>query len=310
MAAPTLQAEGALAVATTGDLTTVLPAHQADDVFVLASGLWAPNSSDVPLIAAPAGWTELAQLHTGSSLDGKLTWHWKRAASGAESNPTLVRPTGADTGADTCWGGRAYVIRGCVTSGNPWDEVDATPFRTTSNQPVDSLTVLGQNRLAIHFLVYTDDLADTPSISGWTAGTLVSSTTGTNHAECSFRKDDVSATTAAASPTLLPAAGAGGYAFLGVSFKPPPVLATDTSGVYDDGGVVIEADVTYDTLTNFITAVDTRNNDTKNWKITIDPALEAPWVITSAAGQNEQFTNTPISPYSGAIDVQIQFEPL
>ena len=240
MAAPILQAEGALAIATTATtVTPVIPAHALNDILICASGNWAPATAGaLAKHTISSGWTELASLQIPASgdADGWIVWWWKRAASGSETNPTLTR-TG-DTGTDTNFTGRIYVIRGVITSDPAWDEVDPTTLYPTANQPVDALTVSGTERLAIHFLVKTDDFVTAPTVGAgaWTAGTQLETTTGTDHSQGSFRKDNVSANTGADASTV-EATAAGGYAFLGISFKPVVVTVVEGSASGSGTGV-------------------------------------------------------------------------
>lgn len=221
MAAPTLQAEGTLAAVTTGNLTVTLPAHLTDDVLVVNLVGWVPNTAGSAAgVTAPAGWTEIAEIPTPSgTADGQIGLYWKRAASGAEANPTFTRPAGWDTGTDGVWSGRAYVIRGCETSGDPWDAVATSAVFNTANQACAAVTVSGSERMVVQFQGLQDNLAP-GTISGWTAGTAVTDTTGTDSGFKTHRKDNVaSSTTADASTAVAPAQGF--YAFIGVSFKPP-----------------------------------------------------------------------------------------
>ena len=228
MAAPTLQAEGTLNVVTSGNNSPTIPTHQADDILVVAFGFWGPNSTGNPLAdcAVPSGWTQITQFDA-PALDGKIGYFWRRATA-AGTTITLTRPSGWDTGTDTAWGARAYVIRGCITTGDPWDQAVASAVYSTANQAVAAITVSGSERMVVHFLVKCDDFATAPTLSGWTAGTQVESTSGTDASAGTFRKDNISAGTGAdASTTEAPAAGR--YAFLGVSFK--PLAATPTRGL-------------------------------------------------------------------------------
>lgn len=225
LGAPTLQDEGALASITTGNLVPVPGTHQADDILLVSWIFWGPNSTSLPDVATPSGWVSIAQADAPAA-DGKVGYYYKRA-TGSSDSVTFTRPAGWDTGADTNWSGRVYVIRGCITTGDPWDEADMTAIYSTALQPVDALTVSGSGRLAIHFLAKSDDFAVAPTVPGWTAGTQVESTTGTDASAGSFRIDDRGTdTTADVSTVEAPAAGR--YAFLGVSFKPPDPTATST----------------------------------------------------------------------------------
>jgi len=226
MAAPTLQAEGTLNSVTSGNLTLTLPAHAADDILVCTVLCWLPNTvGAINTIPAPAGgWAKPASVQFPATPDGEIAFFWLRAASGSETNPTFNRALDWDSGTDGIYGGRAYVIRGCVKSGNPWDEIDPTVALTAANGAVDAVTVSGSERTVIQFLSRTDDYGTAPTLSGWTAGTAVEDTTGTDCSFRTFRKENVSSDTSAdTSANEAPAAGA--YVFFGVSFKPP--AATD-----------------------------------------------------------------------------------
>lgn len=224
MAAPTLQAQGATVANTTGSLTVTLAAHQADDILLLCLIIWAPNSAVLPIasIPTPSGWTSVGTVDfdSGAGIDGRIAWFWKRATSGAETNPVCTRGSGWDTGTDTCFGGRAYTIRGCVTTGDPWDEAEAAGPYDTANQAFAAITVSGTERMVVQFGCSMDDAAFAMTSSGWTTGTEDNDPTGT---DCSFqtaRKDNVSASTSADTATVsAPAQGA--YGFMGISFKPP-----------------------------------------------------------------------------------------
>lgn len=240
MPAPVLQAQGAQpANATTGSVTPVLPAHAINDILVAVATVWLPNTVAAALeIPTPTGgWALLGtqMAHPATTNDG---WHavfWKRAASSAEANPVFTRATGWDSGTDTAYGARTFVIRGCSTTGNPWDSVaQAGPF-TTANQSIAAVPVSGPERLVIHF--YLSQAANAAgTITGWTAGTATTSTAGTDTGFQTFRKDNQAAsTTAQASGVAAPTAGS--YAFYGVSFRPPAPTTTGTARLSLGSGV-------------------------------------------------------------------------
>lgn len=225
MAAPTLQAQGATVANTTGSLTVTLPAHQADDILILGAIFWGPNSGAMNNIPTPSGWTQIDfQLQDANDF-GRLAWFWKRAASSSESNPVISRGGSWDTGADTCFGGRAYVIRGCITTGDPWDAVATAGPYTTANQAFPAVTVSGSERMVVIFGNSQDNLPFAMTSSGWTTGTEDNDPTGTDCAFQTARKDNVSSSTAADAATVsAPAQGI--YGFLGISFKPPASAQT------------------------------------------------------------------------------------
>lgn len=223
MAAPTLQGEAADAVVTTGTLAFTMPAHQADDILVAALFFWGPSPGTVPNdIPTPSGWTAMGSQVAvdGTTTRGKMALFYKRATGGSETG-TGTRGANWDTGNDTCYYARVFCIRGCVTTGDPWDEVDPTVCYTAANGSFDAVTVSGSERLVVQFGLRTNAAGTPfPTVTGWTAGTLDSNTGGTDGASRTWRQDNVSSDTGADATTTT-WSGSGGYAFFGVSFKPP-----------------------------------------------------------------------------------------
>jgi hypothetical protein len=245
MAAPTLQAQGATATGvTTGVPSITIPTHQADDILVVDLMFWGPNTltsmSDIP--TPSGGWAAMGAQITaaGSPPDGKIARFWLRA-SGAGTTVTATRGSGWDTGTDTCYNGRAYVIRGCITTGDPWDAVtNAGPY-TAANQNLPAITVSGTERLAIVFGASGDNLAFAMNGSGYTAGTEDADNGGTDSSFQTTRQDNVSGNISATA-SVVTATATGPYGFIGVSFKPPvPPENHDASPTATAGGVVVAA---------------------------------------------------------------------
>jgi hypothetical protein len=225
VAAPNLQAQGATATGvTTGVPSIAIPTHQADDILVVTAIIWAPNTTtpDAAQIPTPSGWTLLSTQipqPAASPRNGWLACFWKRA-TGAGTTVTLTRGTGWDTGNDTCFNGRAYVIRGCIATGDPWDAVAMSIARTIANQACAAVTVSGAERMVVQFGCSTDNAAFAMTSAGWTIGTEDDDAGGTDSAFQTARKDNVSASTTADAMTCA-APAQGFYGFFGVSFKPP-----------------------------------------------------------------------------------------
>lgn len=103
------QATGTLLGSTGADITPVIPTHQADDILFLV----AASRSTTETLTTPSGWT----LIEGPIQD--TAWrtyaYWKRAASGAETNPLC--DWSAATGQKY---GVVVTARGCTTSGTPY----------------------------------------------------------------------------------------------------------------------------------------------------------------------------------------------
>lgn len=230
--APFLQAEGATVANTTGSLSPTIPTHQADDIIVVAAVFWGPNTAgDAAQIPTPTNYTLLG-VQVGqpaaANRDGWSALFWRRV-TGAGTTVTLTRGASWDTGNDTCFGARAYVIRGCRTTGDPFEDSQNTGPHTTANQAFAALTVLNTSRLAVQFGNSMDNAAFAMTSSGWATGTEDNSGTGT---DCSFqtaRKGEISTNTSADTATVsAPAQGA--YAFHGVVFIPPAfILGADGS---------------------------------------------------------------------------------
>src|SRR5450755_1375563 len=106
--------EGTLGAATgTSDANAVPPAGTAaNDVAIVYC--WARNTGDTTTVS---GYTEIPSTHVNTSI-GSHRWFWLRL-SGAASTATCNHNTSSDNYA------RMLVFRGLVTSGNPWDAVNA-----------------------------------------------------------------------------------------------------------------------------------------------------------------------------------------
>lgn len=238
MAAPILQAQGATVAVTAGAPSVVIPTHQTDDIIIIAAIFWGPNTvGDAVQIPTPANYILIGSQVEPIAGNGWLAWFWRRAPSAA-TTVTLARGAGWDTGTDTCFGARAYVIRGCIATGDPWDAQATSGPHTTANQAFPAVTVSGSERMVVQFGNVTDNLAFAMTSSGWTTGTEDNDPAGT---DCSFqtaRKDNVSSSTTADIATVTaPAAGA--YAFRGISFKPPSAVTVALTGVAASAAVGI-----------------------------------------------------------------------
>lgn len=225
MAAPTLQASGTVANVTSGNLTVTLPTHQANDILIVVVSGWVPNTTaGTNLMTAPAGgWVKLlSDSLINTQIDGEWAIFWLRATAPDTTNPAFTRPASWDTGTDSAWGGRAYVIRGCAVTGNPWDAAAKSALHSTANQAFPAVTVSGSERTVIQFLSKSDDNGGVTAATGWTIDTAATSATGT---DCSFqtiRKNDISSSTTADTATITAPATGLRYQFYGISFKPEP----------------------------------------------------------------------------------------
>jgi hypothetical protein len=234
MAAPTLQAEGSISANTNGsNLSPTIPAHVADDILVVQWIKWAPNTGAgnwQPVGVITSNWTEFGRRRFPASgdPDGWIGASWIRA-TGSGHTVTITDWDGSslpapDTGADTVFSARAYVIRGCGTNGNPYDQFVVGGAQSVNNGVFSAVTVAGNERTVIHFGAVTDNLSFSMASTGWANGTEVNSGTGTDSAFQTAFKEDISASTSSDTATVT-APAAGFYVFIGVSFSPPFVAS-------------------------------------------------------------------------------------
>ena len=106
------------------------PTHQADDI-----GILTVNSKSDP--DTPSGWTEVTGsplTATSGTTTARLSVFWKRAASGAESNASVMGCGAVAHGIIMTW-------RGAITSGTPFDVLN-TDTKTTLNKTtsIDGVT--------------------------------------------------------------------------------------------------------------------------------------------------------------------------
>lgn len=231
MPAPTLHAQGTANAVTSGNLAITLPTYAANDIVVITTVGYVPNTTtgaNTQSLSSP--WTKNSPdvtVTTGGVIDEEHACWWARATSASSlgTSVTITRPTSWDTGTDTCWGGRAYVIRGCATTGNPFDEFASTAVSTAANPALPAITVSGGNRLALVFMTKADNTATPTAATGYTVGTQATDTTGT---DCAFQtyRQTASANVATVTPTGGTAPAQGNSVYFEFSFIPESVTAT------------------------------------------------------------------------------------
>lgn len=233
MAAPTLQAQGNIAAVTTGNLAITLPAYTTNDIVVITSVGWVPNTTtgtNTQSLASP--WTKYSPditTITSSLIDAEYAFWWARATSGSSlgTTVTITRPTSWDTGTDTCWAGRAYVIRGCETTDDPFDQLTATAISTAANPALPAVTVNAAERNVIAFYVSADNNTAPTAATGYTVGTADTTNTGTDAGFQSY-SDVTNTSLSAVTPTGGGAPAQGGSVYFSASFKKPLVTLSRT----------------------------------------------------------------------------------
>jgi len=135
-------------------ITPAPPTHQADDILLVG----AMNAGGYAMSTVTSGWTKIAEINGTDDF----IWYWKRATGAGTAGPTI-------TASGTDQFGICYVIRGCITTGTPFE--DATETNGADNNPDTSLiTITGSDRLVVCSLLITDNTSwsVSPPPSGWT----------------------------------------------------------------------------------------------------------------------------------------------
>lgn len=191
MAAPTWQANGSpTATASVSTRTPTLPAHAADDILVVAA-----IKNNAGNLSISAGWNVLGAAEGNANMSTAL-W-WKRAVSGAETNPTVTSSTAAD--ASNVLLADSFNIRGCITTVDPFEAGawSGSPVSSTTPQST-AINTLGIDRLVVCFVLIDDDTSHSGTPSGWTNREDVTTATGGDAAIIIHSKDVAAASTVSA----------------------------------------------------------------------------------------------------------------
>lgn len=148
-APPTFQGVSVIAAAANGgaDPTVTLPAHAANDVFLLATVV----RSGTATVATPAGWTQIGAT-TVRAATATYQFFWRRAASAAETNPLINR-----TGTTGDVFARVVSYRGAITTGDPWEVKGAIVTGTADPSVITGITTLTANSLVVVVAAGEDD---------------------------------------------------------------------------------------------------------------------------------------------------------
>lgn len=120
-------------------------------------------------LTAPSGWGQVVQSVLASGTTSKLTALWRRLIVG-DTAPVIADP-GDHINA------QIIVVRGCVTSGNPWNQALAsteTVSDTTISTPTVTTTVA--DCLILTAAGTGQDVSSTAGVTGWTNAALASLT--------------------------------------------------------------------------------------------------------------------------------------
>lgn len=170
MAVPTFVAAGTIVADISGGASTTPtpPTHTTNDILLAMSF----NAAGATMSTATAGWTKITEV-LGTIA---VAWFWKRAPAAGTAGPTI-------TAGSTDQYAICYVIRGCATTGTPFEGAATSGDGTTSiNLPnTAAITTTGADELVMAFLgrnTITNWTDATPP-SGWTANDNQITSSGT-----------------------------------------------------------------------------------------------------------------------------------
>jgi hypothetical protein len=166
MPMPSVYAVGAVASSTGAAITPGIPAGtDANDILILL------HEMDPVLSAAALGAvTGFAEVNLSPSsqtagLPTRLTVRWHRATgpeSGTVSCPAVTNHQVA----------RIIGVRGCVTSGDPWNQTAASVAASSASVSVDGLTTTAIDCLILAAVTTGTDVASTTHIGTWANASL------------------------------------------------------------------------------------------------------------------------------------------
>jgi len=166
MAAPSFFGAGALATATSGSSigSVGFPASiAADDVAILCF-----YSNVSRTLTVPSGWTALGTGVANATFS--RFWAWRRL-DGSETALSVAFTGGTASTTNVC-GARIYVYRGCVTSGDPYEDPTLSSLTTSQTPAASTIDTTGVDRLVVCLLGIDNDAeaADwsTMPATGWT----------------------------------------------------------------------------------------------------------------------------------------------
>lgn len=141
-------------VAVTGDpvtassgsgLVNVIPEHRANDIIVIELGSNGTTPYGVPTGTGGtwAQFTNSPQQDAGSGLNSRYQGFWIRASGTNSVGTGTIADIGGDGGKQSI----PYVIRGCRTTGNPFEATAGATAATSTTVTCPAVTTLGTNRL-------------------------------------------------------------------------------------------------------------------------------------------------------------------
>jgi hypothetical protein len=164
MPAPTVVGVSAANVSGIGTITPAFPTSYTAVANDVALTFLECESTDT--VTPPTGWTQLAtQSITATGTTTKLTVLWRRIVGG-DTAPTI-----ADAGDHLI--GRMMIVRGCVASGNPWNnQFGTTEQAADTTVSIPGLVTSADDCLIVAVFGTGQDIASTAGATGWANPTL------------------------------------------------------------------------------------------------------------------------------------------
>jgi hypothetical protein len=124
------------------------------------------ESESTDTVTPPTGWAQLTNAAvTATGTTTKLTVLWRRLVAG-DAAPTI-----ADAGDHLI--GRMMVVRGCVASGNPWNNaLGTTEQAADTTVSIPGLVTSADDCLIVAAFGTGQDVASTAGATGWANPTL------------------------------------------------------------------------------------------------------------------------------------------
>ena len=161
MAMPSVYAVGA-GVSSTGAALAmpIPPGTVANDVIIMLHEM--DPVLNAAALGAVTGYAEvnLSPSSQTTGLPTRLTMRWHRATgpeSGTVATPAVTNHQSA----------RLIGVRGCVTSGNPWNQTAASVAASSASVSVDGLTTTAIDCMILAAVTTGTDVASTAHITGW-----------------------------------------------------------------------------------------------------------------------------------------------
>lgn len=172
MAAPTVitgSAGGNSTGPSTGCMVPWPAGHQVDDICLVVAT--SPNESPLTL-STPAGFVEITNIGQGTALAATAcnvyAW-WCRATSTSMSAPVIANAT---SGAQTYRHAFSVIIRGCITTGDPFDTFSSNTSAATTAISVPGLTTSVADCTVVAICADSRDSNTSNLSGGWTNASL------------------------------------------------------------------------------------------------------------------------------------------